>query len=104
MELAVLYRWQSNTTDRDTRAVRKLFMAWEAPRGVGLKAHYYFSRGGGIVIVDADDAAALFEALAPFTPIIEFDIEPVFNVIEALAISMDVDDWAKEILSREEAR
>ncbi|HEX5369567.1 MAG TPA: DUF3303 family protein [Dehalococcoidia bacterium] len=100
MELAISYRWRDNTTEKDTKAVRKLFMAWEAPRGVGMKAHYYFARGGGIVIVDADNASALFEGLAPFTPTIEFDIEPIFNVIEAIAISMDVEEWAADVLSK----
>ena len=102
MELAILYRWHNNSTDKDTNRVRKLFMAWEPPRGAELKAHYYFARGGGIVIVDVNDSSVLFEGLAPFTPTIEFDIEPVFNVIEAIAISMDVDDWTTSVLSKRE--
>jgi hypothetical protein len=104
MQFAILYRWRSNITDEDTRSVRRLFMAWEPPNGVELVSHYYFARGGGIVVVEATAVPALFETLAPFTPTIEFDIEPVFNVIDAIAISMDMDDWADTVMSRGQER
>ena len=99
MELAILYRWKENTTGADNRAVRSLFMAWKPPSGVELLSHYYFARGGGIVIVDVGGVSSLFEALRPFTPMIDFDIEPVFNPIEAIAISMDVDEWAESVMA-----
>lgn len=99
MVFAILYRWRGNATGSDTKTVRSLFMAWEPPGGVELLAHYYFARGGGIVIVDAAAASSLFEALSPFTPTIEFDIEPVFNPIEAIAISMDMDEWANSVMA-----
>jgi hypothetical protein len=99
MQFAILYRWRGNATGPETRTVRSLFMAWEPPTGVELISHYYFARGGGIVIVDVGAVSALFEALSPFTPTVEFDIEPVFNPIEAIAISMDVDEWANAVMS-----
>jgi hypothetical protein len=34
-------------------------------------------------------------------PIIECDLEPVVNVIEAVAISMSVDEWTDAVEARE---
>ena len=77
--------------------MRHVFVAWEAPTGLEIMAHYHYARGGGVVVVDAAGASTLFEALSPFTPTVEFDIEPIVNVIEAVAISMDVDEWVESI-------
>jgi Domain of unknown function (DUF3303) len=99
MEFAILYKWRSNVTNGDTRKMRSLFIAWDPPEGLTVDSHYHFARGGGIVTVEVDDASVLFEALAPFTPIVEFDIEPTINAIEAVAISMDVDEWLESVNS-----
>jgi hypothetical protein len=42
-------------------------------------------------------SGALYEALAPFRPMVDFDVEPVVNVIEALAISLDVEEWVASV-------
>ena len=91
MEFAVLYRWRDSVTAADVRQARRLFLAWKPPVGVELKCHYFFASGGGIIVADAAAAASLFEAFSPFMPSIKFSIEPVFNAMEAIAISMDID-------------
>ena len=53
--------------------------------------------GGGVIIVEAESTSALYESIQPFRPMVEFDVEPVINIIEALAISADVDDWLTSI-------
>jgi hypothetical protein len=97
MLFAVLYRWRANVAAREAQRTRRLFAAWEPPAGLEIFAHYSFARGGGVVVVEAHDAAALFEALAPFTSTIDFDVEPIVKVIQALAISMDVEDWVHSV-------
>jgi hypothetical protein len=94
---AILYRWRANVRDDDTRGMRQLFVAWEPPTGLEVTAHYHYARGGGLAVVDTVGASTLFEALAPFTHTIDFDIEPIVNVIEAIAISMDVDVWVESV-------
>jgi hypothetical protein len=97
MLCAVLYRWRNSSTDGEARRVRQLFLAWTPPRGLEIRAHYAFARGGGIVLVDAGSVAAIYEGAAPFMSALDFEIEPVLNVIEAISISMDVDDWAEQV-------
>jgi hypothetical protein len=97
MDFAVLYHWRVNTTGAESQNLRRLFMAWEPPAGVKLISHYYFVRGGGIAIVNTSEVGALYEALAPFRPSVVFDIEPVLSIVEAIAISMDVDEWAGRV-------
>ena len=98
MQFAITYHRRPNITDDETRRLLRIFMAWTPPEGVELMAHYHFARGGGgIVILEADAAGALFESLTAFDTIIEYDAEPVLNVIDAVAIKMDVDAWVSSL-------
>jgi hypothetical protein len=107
MQFAITYRRRPNITDEETRRLLRIFMAWTPPPGVELLAHYHFARGGGgIVILEAEAASALFEAMTAFDTIIEYDAEPVLNVIDAVAIKMDIDAWVSSLgtKSRNEER
>jgi hypothetical protein len=94
---AILYRWRPHVNDEDTRRIRQIFVAWDPPSGLEINAHYHYARGGGLAVIEASGAGILFEALAPFTHSIEFDIEPIISVLEAVAISMDVDEWVESV-------
>jgi hypothetical protein len=94
MLFSVIYHRRSNLTDESTKDLIRRFMAWSPPKGVELRNHYHYAEGGGgIVILETESAAALFEGLTAFDSIIEYDIEPVLNVIEAVAIKLDVTEW-----------
>jgi hypothetical protein len=98
MQFAITYRRRPNISDQETRKLLRIFMAWTPPTGVELLAHYHFARGGGgIVILKADSASALFEALTAFDAIIDYEAEPVLNVIDAVAIKMDVNEWVSSL-------
>jgi hypothetical protein len=99
MLLAIKYSPGNNQTLEDRRRARRLFVAWDPPPGVELQAHYHLVSGGGFLVVESESPVALYEALEPFKPMVQFDIEPVVNVIEALATAEDVDDWAESVLS-----
>jgi len=90
---AIKYRPQPGRTDADAKRVRALLIKWQAPPGVEVKNHYHYVSGGGVLIVDTLDPSLLYETLGPFKPLVEFDVEPVINFVEALAISTDVDEW-----------
>lgn len=98
MLLVVKYSPPPNRTPSERRRVREIFVAWEPPAGVELRTHYHYISGGGFLIVETQDAAGLFQALEPFKPLVTFEIEPVINVIEAIAISLDIEEWAASIL------
>ena len=101
MQFAIIYRRRPAITDGETRRLMRIFMAWSPPPGVELLAHYHYARGGGgIVILTTDSAAALFESLTAFDSIIEYQVEPVLNVIDAVAIKMDIDVWVSSLKSR----
>ena len=94
MLFSVTYKRRSSYNDDSTRELIRRFMAWTPPAGVELRNHYHYAEGGGgIVILETDSAGAMFEGLTAFDSIIEYDIEPVLNVIEAVAIKMDVTEW-----------
>ena len=99
MLLAIKYGPGDNQTQEDRRRARRLFIAWDPPAGVELQAHYHLVSGGGFIVVESESPVALFEALEPFKPMVQFDIEPVVNVIDALATAEDVHEWAESVLA-----
>ena len=103
MLFAIKYAPSESQTEEDRRRVRRLFVAWAPPPGVDLEAHYHLVSGGGFMVVTSESTLALFESLEPFKPAIRFDIEPVVNVIESIATSMDVQDWADSVLSKDDS-
>jgi hypothetical protein len=70
---------------------------------VELQAHYHYISGGGLVIAETESAALLYESLEPFKPVTSFDVEPVVNILEAIAISMDVEEWADSVTAADDA-
>ena len=97
MLFAVKYRPQASRTEADSKHIRELLMKWEAPESVEVKHHFHYVSGGGVLIVETQEPTALYETLEPFKPLVEFDVEPVINYLEAMAISTDVDEWAASV-------
>jgi len=81
----------------EAKYVRELLMKWEAPADVDVDSHFHFVSGGGVIIVRTDVPTALYETLEPFKPMVVFDVEPVINFVEAIAVSTDVDDWVASV-------
>ena len=93
MLFAIKYRPQASRTEADAKHVRKLLLKWQAPPGVDIRNHFHYISGGGVLIVDTQEPSALFEILEPFKPLVEFDVEPTINFLEALAVATDVEEW-----------
>src|SRR5688572_23238424 len=94
---AIKYHPRPGRTEAESKRVRELLMAWEPPSSVEVRHHFHYVSGGGVVIVDTEVPGSLFESLEPFKPLVEFDVEPVINMIEALAISLDVEEWVASV-------
>jgi len=72
-------------------------MRWKAPEGVEVKHHFHYVSAGGVLIVETLEPSAIYETLEPFKPLVVFDVEPVINYLEAMAIAADVDEWAASV-------
>ena len=94
MLFAIKYHPRSGRTEAESQRLRELLMMWEAPAGVDVRHHFHYVSAGGVLIVETNDPGSLYEAMGPFKSLVEFEVEPVINFVEALSISTDVSEWA----------
>jgi Protein of unknown function (DUF3303) len=90
----VVYR-PRNPTEASQKRSLQLFTNWQPP--IEFKGHWAFARGGGMAIVEADDSAALVEAVVAFTPFFDFTIEPAVTVEEGVPLFMKVNAWRDSV-------
>jgi Protein of unknown function (DUF3303) len=90
----VVYRVRDASEEGQKRSLQ-LFTSWQPP--VEFKGHWAFSTGGGMAIVEADGAAAIVEAVSAFTPFLDFTVEPVVAIEEAVPIFMKVNGWRDSV-------
>ena len=69
----------------------------DSTAGSGRSEPLPYVSGGGVVVAEAEDARSLYEMVEPFKPLVEFEVEPSVNVIEALAISLDIEEWVDSV-------
>ena len=82
--------WEFHTTNSEAVIQRSLgfFSQWEPPDGLEFRGFWGFADGsGGVAVVEADSAATLAKATAPFTPWMQFNAAPIVPVEEAAAIA-----------------
>jgi hypothetical protein len=87
-------------TERDvSEAAQKrsleLFTNWQPP--VEFQGHWAFATGGGMAVIEAESAAAVVEAIAPWTTFFHFKVEPVVGVEEGVAIFMKTNAWRESV-------
>lgn len=97
MLFAVKYYPRPGRTEAEAHRVRELLMAWDPPDSIEVTHHFHYVGGGGILIIDTEAPGPLYEAVEPFKPFVDVDIEPVINMIEALAISLDIEEWVASV-------
>ena len=90
MLFGIVYKERHSTEEMQQRSLQ-LFTNWQPP--VEFKGHWAFTTGGGMAIVESDDAAAIFEAVSAFTPYLEFRVEPVLEIEAAVPIFMKTNEW-----------
>jgi hypothetical protein len=65
------------------KAIVSAFEAWTPPEGVGEMLSRADGQGGGM-IVETDDAAVLRDICMPFSAWLDYDINPVIGVQDAV--------------------
>lgn len=82
----------------DQRTGLKRFQAWTPPAGFSFQGHWATADGmGGMFIAEADSAAAALEATAAFGDLLEFQLVPVLDIMEAVPINARVFDWVDSV-------
>ncbi|HWC12206.1 MAG TPA: DUF3303 family protein [Acidimicrobiales bacterium] len=77
-----------DTSEAGGKRSLEVFSKWQPPEGTQFQAFYGYADGtGGFAIIEADSAAALAKASAPFTPWLRFTAKLILPVEEAAAIA-----------------
>jgi hypothetical protein len=89
------YRFRAGV---DQRIGLQRFQAWKPPAGFTFQGHWTTADGmGGMFIAEANSAAAAFEATATFADLLDFNIVPVLDIMEAVPINLRVYDWIDSV-------
>jgi hypothetical protein len=104
MLFAVKYQSRPGRTEAESHRLRQLLVKWDPPEGVDIRHHFHYVSGGGVLIVETDDPAALYVGMGPFKSLLDFDTEPVINFLEAVAIAADLDAWAASAVATPRTR
>jgi hypothetical protein len=81
------WRHKPGYTSDDQEQVLKIWAEWTPPKGLKIKSFHMSPDGRGFLITETDDAAAIYEAVAPWSGVLlEYDIVPVIEVDQAVEI------------------
>jgi hypothetical protein len=76
-----------DTSEEAERRSLTVFANWTPPAETQFQAIYGFADGGGgFALVETDSAAAMYRAVAPFSPWLSFTVRPVVPIEEAAQI------------------
>lgn len=79
-----------DTSEAADKRSLEVFSRWQPPEGTEFQAFYgYADNTGGFAIVEADSAAAMAKATAPFTPWLRFSAKPIVPIEAAAALAME---------------
>jgi hypothetical protein len=80
----------TDTSDEAQRRVQAMLGKWQPPAGAEFKGFYGFvGGGGGVAIVEVDNAATLARTTAPWTALLSFTVTPILPVEEGAAIGAE---------------
>ena len=86
MLFAVRYEMKNRSEERDKRLL-KLFMNWSPPAGTEMKAHYADIDGsGGLLIQEAESAAALAESTAPWGAFMDISATAMVDMADVVPV------------------
>ena len=89
--MLVHVEWEfTDTSEAGEKRSLDVFSKWQPPEGTQFQAVYGYADGtGGFAIIEAESAAALAKASAPFTPWLRFSAKPILPIEEASAIAIE---------------
>jgi hypothetical protein len=77
-----------DTSEEGEKRSLEVFARWQPPDGTDFQAFYGYADGtGGFAIIEADTAAALAQATAPFLPWLRFTAKVILPVQDSAAIA-----------------
>jgi hypothetical protein len=77
-----------DTSEEGEKRSLEVFARWQPPEGTDFQAFYGYADGtGGFAIIEADTAAALAQATAPFLPWLRFTAKVILPVQDSAAIA-----------------
>ena len=79
-----------DATEEGQRRSLKVFAGWQPPDGTEFHGFYGFaSGGGGVALIEAENAADLARAIFPWTPWLRFTSTPIIPIEESAAIATE---------------
>jgi hypothetical protein len=84
--------------EESARRTQALFAKWTPPPGMEIKSFHARADGrGGTVVLEADDVKVLLDGPAKFGAVNDFEIVPIIDITEAVAIQNEALDWMASI-------
>ena len=84
--------------EESARRTQALFAKWTPPPGMDIKSFYARADGrGGTVVVETDDVKVLLDGPAKFGAVNDFEIVPIIDIADGVAIANEALDWAASI-------
>jgi hypothetical protein len=98
MTFALTWKNSPNATEERDKRILALFTKWSPPAGFEFKAFYDYADGdGGVAIVEASSAEAIYEAIAPWATFLTFRIRPVIATEKSVPILQKAIAWRDSI-------
>ena len=83
----VEWEFIDNSEEGQKRSL-EVFGRWQPPEETDFQAFYGYADGtGGFAIIESDTAAALAQAMAPFTPWLRFTAKVILPIEDSAAIA-----------------
>jgi hypothetical protein len=77
-----------DTTEDGTRRSLAVFEQWQPQ--VEFKGFFGFADGtGGVALIEAESAVAVFKTTAPWTPWLRFTVKPILPIEESTPIAVE---------------
>ncbi len=93
MLLLITFKARDSYTEAVGKRGLELFARWEQPEGFRILHHYLRADGGGIAIVEAESAAAVLEFTMSFDFEHTYEVTPVVEASEAVAVFKKIEEW-----------
>ena len=88
----------SADTERDVRRGLEVFSNWSLPEGQTFHAFLQRADGnGGYALVETDSATGLLDSASKFAPWFEFQVTPVVDMTDAVAVFNAAIEWRDSI-------
>jgi hypothetical protein len=94
----VLAGGSAKQNEESGRRAQAVFAKWTPPAGMEVKSFHARADGrGGTVVVETDDVKVLLDGPAKFGIFNEFEIVPILDIAEAVAVQNEALDWIASI-------